>query len=160
LAETGRRARNILENPSATALSAWPVHARIEDLDNAVRALEAAGAPAPGRLAALLDLEPEAIALAAEALATGTPAATVEAAISGAAVPGAALAQIAHGSMDPQRVAIFDATPPVLRAFALDLRVVKARAERGAAQKTVACFWLDRFEQADAEAPGAAEPEV
>ncbi|MBK9258706.1 MAG: metallophosphoesterase [Polyangiaceae bacterium] len=125
-----RRGRNILENARGTAPEAWPVFDALMNVSQAIGALERAGLPAAGRLAAMLELEPEAITLAAEELARGVAVADIVTAIRNAADPGAALAKRAEEALalDPVQVAAYRAAPPVLRAFAMDPRVRQARA--------------------------------
>ncbi|HSO00694.1 MAG TPA: tetratricopeptide repeat protein [Candidatus Nanopelagicales bacterium] len=61
----------------------------------ATRVLEEVGAAQPGRLAALLDLEPEAVAIAAALLRGGVGEGEIEAAIREAEDPGAAIGRLA-----------------------------------------------------------------
>lgn len=125
-----RKGRNILENVRGTAHEAWPVFDALMSVGQAIGALEQAGLPAAGRLAAMLDLEPEAIAFAADELERGITVAEIEAAIRTATDPGAALEkQSAEAAkFDAVQLAAFRAPPPMLRAFALDPRVREARA--------------------------------
>jgi hypothetical protein len=123
--EAGRRGRNILIDPRVDVEGAWPISDAVEDLVVAVRALESAGVPSAGRLAALLDLEPEAIALAVSRLRSGVAASEIERAAFSAADPGAAVGRLAGdaGAFDPVVIAAHRASPPLLRAFAADPRV-------------------------------------
>lgn len=61
LAEVGTRTRAILVEPTVHSPGWWPVHARLAAPREARAQLETAGASFPGRLAALNELEPEAI---------------------------------------------------------------------------------------------------
>lgn len=128
----GRRGRNILDNPGGEGPDAWPVSGVVEDIGEATRSLEGAGVPggAAGRLAALLDLEPEAIALAVEQMGKGLSGAEIERGILGNADPGAAMGRIAgeRGNIDPVLVAGYRVASPLLRAFAADPQVRKASA--------------------------------
>lgn len=71
-AAAGRKTRVVLVTGELEAPGFWPVHDRTMPLFEARDRLAAAGARAPGRVAALLDLEPEAI-LIAEAALKGDP---------------------------------------------------------------------------------------
>ncbi|HRI63399.1 MAG TPA: NACHT domain-containing protein, partial [Polyangium sp.] len=136
-----RRGRNILENAHGTAPDAWPVFDALMNLPEAIGALEGAGLASAGRLGAMLDLEPEAIALAAEALAQGIGVAELEKAILEASDPGAALEKrvIEGTDIDPVRIAAGRVRPPMLRAFGMDTRVREARAKmRGGNGATLA----------------------
>lgn len=126
-----RVGRNILENARGTAPDAWPVFDAQMAIADAMGALEAAGLSASGRLAAMLDLEPEAIALAAEELARGITVADIEATIARAVDPGAALEKRAEraDTFDPVRIAACRVPPPMMRAFGMDTRVHDARAK-------------------------------
>lgn len=126
-----RLGRNILENARGTAPDAWPVFEAQMGIAEAMGALETAGLSASGRLAAMLDLEPEAIALVAEELARGITVADIEATILRAADPGAALEKRAERAetFDPVRIAACRVPPPMMRAFGMDTRVRDARAK-------------------------------
>jgi hypothetical protein len=125
-----RRGRNILDNPRGTAPEAWPVFDALMNVAQAIGALHLAGTAGAGRIAAMLDLEPEAITLASEELARGVTVADIEAAIRTAVDPGAALAKRAESALnlEPVRVAACLAPAPALRAFAMGSEVRKARA--------------------------------
>jgi hypothetical protein len=126
----GRRGRNILDNPLFHAPEAWPVHDSTVALPDAAKTLAAAGALQAGRLAALLDLEPEAVGLAADQLEAGDSPAKIEAAIVSAVDPGAAMGRLAgsRANLDPILVAAYRVSAPFLRAFAADPQVRKASA--------------------------------
>lgn len=132
LAEAGRRGRVVLVSPSVPAPGSWPVHARRAALQDARRRLEAAGARAPGRLAALIDLEPEAVELAAALLEHGEDEGALERAVVDAADPGVEIARVAaqRGLVSLEAVACGDALPPILRAFGRDPRVASLREAR------------------------------
>lgn len=71
-AEAARGGRTILVEPRM-GLSKWPAaHARPLAMEEATEKLAAAGVTQPARMAALLDLEPEAVARAAELAKEGT----------------------------------------------------------------------------------------
>lgn len=71
-AAAGRKTRVVLVTGELEAPEFWPVHDRTMPLSEACERLAVAGARAPGRVAALLDLEPEAVALA-EGVLLGDP---------------------------------------------------------------------------------------
>jgi tetratricopeptide (TPR) repeat protein len=109
LAEAGRWTRTVLIEPKVPAPGWWPVHGRWMPLAEARERLEMAGASAPGRLAALVGLEPEAVEIAAELLARGMGERDLEAALREAVDPGAALVGLGEGLG-------FATDPPVVRA--------------------------------------------
>jgi tetratricopeptide (TPR) repeat protein len=90
MAEAGRRGRSVLLEPGAEAPGFAPMHGRVLALAEAGPALAEAGARHPGRLAALLDLEPEGVDLAAGLLRAGVEEAALEAMLVGAEDPGVA----------------------------------------------------------------------
>jgi tetratricopeptide (TPR) repeat protein len=94
--EAGRRARMVLVEPAIEAPGFVPVHGRMMDLPEAQSTLAAAGAKHPGRLAALLDLEPEAVALAVELLRVGEDEAAIAETMRVANDPGTAIAASAR----------------------------------------------------------------
>jgi predicted MPP superfamily phosphohydrolase len=118
LARAPRHGGDILDNPRVSTSEAWPVHDGTMTLANAARALEAGVSPA-GRLAALLDLEPEAIGLAAEELKKGLAAELIEKLMLRAADPGAAMGKLVsdQGSVDPVFVTAYRIPAPMLRAL-------------------------------------------
>ncbi len=85
LAETGHRTRAILVEPTVSSPGWWPVHARLAELRRARAELEKAGALFPGRLAAINELEPEAITLMRLYLENGISAAVLDATLIGGA---------------------------------------------------------------------------
>ncbi|WP_236644684.1 hypothetical protein [Sorangium cellulosum] len=102
-------------------------------LATARQTLAGAGAAAPGRLAALLDLEPEAIALAAALLRRGVEEATIEASARAARDAGATIARLGveRGLLAPAAgVEESRAPPPLLRAFGADAEVRRSRGEQ------------------------------
>ncbi|OJH34127.1 tetratricopeptide repeat protein [Cystobacter ferrugineus] len=62
-AEAGHRTRAILVEPAAPSPGWWPVHGRMMNIREARERLESAGVSFPGRVAALHDCEPEALAV-------------------------------------------------------------------------------------------------
>jgi hypothetical protein len=80
IAEAKRSSRVIVVAPGLACPGFWPIRTRFEDLAAAQEALSTRGARAPLRLAALLDLEPEAITRAGALLSRGVPEQKVAAA--------------------------------------------------------------------------------
>jgi tetratricopeptide (TPR) repeat protein len=119
LAEAGHRTRAILVEPAVHSPGWWPVHARVAELREARVQLEKAGAPFPGRLAALNELEPEAITLMRLYLENGIRAETIEATLLGVKTPG--LEQEASWEDIGRQLAphflLGEAAPPLMRAF-------------------------------------------
>ncbi|MFO0757554.1 MAG: hypothetical protein U0359_13745 [Byssovorax sp.] len=116
-----RRGRNVIDHAMVEVPGAWPV-------SGAMVKLEGAGVPA--RLSAMLDLEPEAIGMAAELLSSGMSLAEVEGAVLRAGDPGAAVGKLVgdRRGIDPVLVAGYRAPGPMLRAFLFDPRVREAAA--------------------------------
>jgi tetratricopeptide (TPR) repeat protein len=94
-AEAGRRGRSLLVAPSVEAPGFAGVDGRLIELAEARGLLEEAGAPFPGRLAALLELEREAVMVAVGLLWAGVSAGEIEAAVLAADDAGAAVAKMA-----------------------------------------------------------------
>ncbi|MFT3776196.1 MAG: tetratricopeptide repeat protein [Minicystis sp.] len=94
-AEAGRRGRTVLVEPTVETPGFVPVHGKPLGIAEARGKLEEAGAKHPGRLAALLELEPEAVEVAAALLRAGMEEAKVEAAALRAEDPGVAVARMA-----------------------------------------------------------------
>ncbi|HYO74770.1 MAG TPA: tetratricopeptide repeat protein, partial [Archangium sp.] len=119
LAEVGYRTRAILLEPTDPSPGWWPVHAHLAELREARAQLEKAGATHPGRLAALNELEPEAITLMCLYLGNGIEAETLEAVLLGRKVPGleqkTSLEDIGR-ELAPQFLR-GEATPLLMRAF-------------------------------------------
>lgn len=78
MAEAGRRGRVVLVGAKEPLPGFWRVHGKLMPVGEAITTLDAAGAKQAGRLAALLELEPEAIELAAACLMASAGAADVE----------------------------------------------------------------------------------
>jgi hypothetical protein len=104
----------ILERPTIRAEGTWQGHAQPAALSTSVDRLAASGHPRPGLLAALLDLEPEAIELALSQRDIDLQA------LLEAADPGAWLARQAYGPGTEIADAVYRraAPAPVLRAYA------------------------------------------
>lgn len=119
LAEAGHRTRTILVEPAVSSPGWWPVHARVQDVREARSLLEKAGASHPGRIAALNELEPEAITLMQSLLEDGIDDPTPDAALmlvnspEGASSPAleAANRQFARSILRGEMI------PPLARAF-------------------------------------------
>ncbi|WP_437276254.1 tetratricopeptide repeat protein [Sorangium sp. So ce375] len=141
MAEAGRRGRVVLDAPRVVhddlrspVKDYWLVHGQLMNLHYAREVLGDAGAQAPGRLAALLDLEPEAIRLAVGLLKAGMSSASVEEAARESGDPGAAVARLAWGQASSLVLKErFEAMPPVRRAFAADREARKRHASERAA---------------------------
>ncbi|WP_437894595.1 hypothetical protein [Sorangium sp. So ce124] len=141
MAEAGRRGRVVLDGPRVVhddlrspVKDYWLVHGQLMNLHYAREVLGDAGAPAPGRLAALLELEPEAIRLAVGLLKAGMSSASVEGAARESSDPGAAVARLAWGQASSLVLQErFEAMPPVRRAFAVDREARKRHASERAA---------------------------
>jgi len=82
-AEAGRVGRIILVEPKGTFTDLPSAHARSMGMEEATEALASAGVAQPARVAALLDLEPEAIARAAELARTGVKREDLESRVEG-----------------------------------------------------------------------------
>lgn len=125
-----RRGRVVIINPSVHALGWWYVDGQVMSLREARDSLARLGCRSPGSLAVLCGLERDAIRLASEILRTDAGVETVTAAVRDALDPGASLARLGElrGVVDLMVVAIGgDDSPPVLRAFAADPRVLRLR---------------------------------
>jgi len=123
LADAGRRSRVVLDRAARCPPGWWSLHAVPLRIDAAARILRRAHAA--GRLAALLDLEPEAVDLCADLLRCGIDAAEIDRALITAADPGAMLATLAVKRRLMAREAIVSGdagAPPLLRAFAREIR--------------------------------------
>jgi tetratricopeptide (TPR) repeat protein len=118
----------VLVAPGFDCPGCWPVHDRLEDLIHARTRLAQAGASAPGRMAALLDLEPAAIDLATALLGKGLTPEELERAATETMDPGAGLALLAErrGAMPLCETYFLDVQPPVLRALARKPRAREA----------------------------------
>lgn len=121
LAEARRRGRTIIVEPPASSPGWWEVHGRVADFSAARERLERAGARHAGRLAALVDLEPEAIELLGALLERGIPEQTLEAELPRGMDPGAAIGRLAavHGLVSEKELVRGKASPPAMRAFSV-----------------------------------------
>ena len=119
LAETRRRTRAILVEPAVRSLGWWEVHGQVAKPSEARERLRKAGAEQPGRLAALVDLEPETIALLSGLLERGIGARTLEEELRKGADPGAIVGRLAsdHGVVTQKELVHGRAPPPAMRAF-------------------------------------------
>jgi len=97
-AEAGRRGRTVLLEPAVETSGFLRVDGHLLDLKEACAELEKAGAKHAGRLAALLDLEPEAVKIVSALLHAGTEEESIEAAARAAVDPGGAIKQLAVDS--------------------------------------------------------------
>ncbi|HYO58041.1 MAG TPA: tetratricopeptide repeat protein [Archangium sp.] len=122
LAEARRRTRAILVNPAVRSPGWWEVHGRVAEPGEACDQLSRAGAKQPGRLAALVDLEPEAIQLLGGLLERGVGEHSLEEEILKGADPGAAIGRLAsvHGLVTEEDLARGRAPSPAMRAFGAD----------------------------------------
>jgi len=130
LAEAGRRRPFVLENdrlardlgPFWDGPDLWFVHGQLARLKLARAKLAAAGAPFPGRLAALLGLEPEVIGLTVDLLRRDVTATLLEETARSSPDPGVAITRLAVergvSSLGPRRTR----SPNFRRAFARDGR--------------------------------------
>jgi tetratricopeptide (TPR) repeat protein len=150
LAETRRRTRAILVEPAVRSPGWWEVHGRVAELSEARERLRKAGAEQPGRLAALVDLEPESIELLSGLLARGLDARPLEEELRKGGDPGAIVGRLAseHGVVTQRELVHGRAPSPALRAFAAErarMRLLQ-EAELDAIEQR-----LSQGEQLDAE---------
>gem|GEM_PF-1362698 len=119
LAEARRRTPSFLEDASVRSEGWSTVHGRMMALDDARAALAEAGAHRPGRLAALLQLEPESVQLSRQLLEKGVVEATLEKELREAVDPGRRIGElsIAWGLNTEDDRVRQRAAPPVMRAF-------------------------------------------
>jgi tetratricopeptide (TPR) repeat protein len=128
LAEAGRRSRTLLINPAVESPGWWPVLTEAGDLHLACERLERAGARSPGRLAALVDLEPGALELVALLLEKGGGEREIEQVLRQVADPGAALGRLAldRGAIAPRELVRGTGNVAAMRAFRLQGRRLAA----------------------------------
>ncbi|WP_437922735.1 tetratricopeptide repeat protein [Sorangium sp. So ce291] len=119
LAEAGRRSKVIALAPPVSCPGWWALHDHLMPLADARRALEDARATRPGCLAALTNLEPEAVEIARALSAQGLAHRELVALLKDAPDPGAALALRAAdaGLIERAQVARGAAPAPALRAL-------------------------------------------
>ncbi|HYO68982.1 MAG TPA: tetratricopeptide repeat protein [Archangium sp.] len=122
LAEAGRRTSTILVEPAVRSPGWWEVHARVAEPAEACERLRSAGAKQPGRLAALVDLEPETIHLLGGLLERGVGEHFLEEELLKSADPGAAVGRLAsvQGLVTEKELVRGRAPPPVMRALGVD----------------------------------------
>ncbi len=150
LAEARRRTRTLLVEPAVRSPGWWEVHGRMAGLGEARERLRQAGAQYPGRLAALVDLEPEAVELLCGLLERGHGEQTLTDEILEGADPGAAVGRLAtaQGLVTEKALARGTAPPPAMRAFAVERD--RRRRLHGAELDAIAQR-LSEGEQVDAE---------
>ena len=119
IAESRRSSRVIVRASRLDCPGFWPVRARFEGLAVAKKVLADAGARAPLRLAALLDLEPEAIGHASELLRGGTSERDIAAAVVEGMDPTAGLSRLleAKGRVGIAERIWLKGDPLILRNF-------------------------------------------
>lgn len=129
----GIRGRVVFLRPQMPVRGFPAVHDRCLGLHEARQTLEHRGVRCPGRLAALLDLEPEAVQIAVKLLENRAPKGELARLAATEIDPGAALARLAVERRllaPPSTVGAMTMLPPVLRAFAQDPAVkLRTRAE-------------------------------
>ncbi len=122
MAEARRRTRAILVEPAVRSPGWWEVHGRVAEPAAACERLRSAGAKHPGRLAALVDLEPEAVQLLGGLLERGVDENSMEEEILKGADPGAVIGRMASRQdlvMEKEWVR-GRAPPPAMRAFGVE----------------------------------------
>ncbi|WP_437825276.1 tetratricopeptide repeat protein [Sorangium sp. So ce1153] len=131
LAEAGRRSKVIALAPPVSCPGWWAIHDQLMSLDDARQTLTDARATHPGCLAALSNLEPEAVELARALAALGLTHRDFVMLLADASDPGAALAARAFdaGLLDLDRAVQGDAPAPALRALSQTPDVRKRRSE-------------------------------
>lgn len=153
LAEARRRTRTLLVEPAVRSPGWWEVHAQIAEPAEASEQLRRAGAKQPGRLAALVDLEPAAIQLLSGLMKRGVSEHSLEEAIQKETDPGLAVGRLAsaHGLVTEKQLARGSAPPPAMRAFEAerDKMTLLHQAELEAIEQR-----LSQGEQVDAEDAG------
>ncbi|HEX5748047.1 MAG TPA: tetratricopeptide repeat protein [Archangium sp.] len=119
MAEAGRRTRTILVEPAVRSPGWWEMHARVAEPAEACERLRSAGSKQPGRLAALVDLEPETIQLLGGLLERGVEEHFLDGELLKSADPGAAVGRLAaeQGLVMEKEQVRGRAPPPVMRAF-------------------------------------------
>jgi tetratricopeptide (TPR) repeat protein len=119
LAEAGRRTRTLLIEPAVRSPGWWEVHGRVMAPGEASTRLTRSGAEQPGRLAALVNLEPEAIELLCGLLERGLGERALEKEIEQGTDPGATIGQMAvtHGLVSEKELTRGRAPPSAMRAF-------------------------------------------
>lgn len=156
LAETGKRGRAILVTSLPAGAGFWPVHNRLLPLSEAAEKLKNAGATHPFGLAAMVDLEPEAIEMACVLLTSGMKHADFVALLAGVEDPGATLAKAMkeRGCLDETNAF----WPPVLRGmpdrFSAEVAAVEKQAPQELAQLGA---WIEGRIRGGLDAQGWAE---
>ncbi|WP_437617609.1 tetratricopeptide repeat protein [Sorangium sp. So ce1151] len=131
LAEARRRSRVIALAPPVACPGWWALHDHLMPLADARRALADARATRPGCLAALTNLEPEAVEIVRALSVLGLTHRDLVTLLADASDPGAALAERAFsaGLLDLDQVAQGHAPAPALRALSQTPDVRKRRSE-------------------------------
>jgi tetratricopeptide (TPR) repeat protein len=120
LAEAGHRTRTILVAPVITPSDWWPIHAQVT-WPKLARARLTSIVPFPGRLAALTNLEPEALRMAELLLQRGSPWKELEAQLLKSQDPGITLGvQAYHSQVPPAQINSNLFAPLVRRVSAQD----------------------------------------
>ncbi|WNG62384.1 tetratricopeptide repeat protein [Archangium gephyra] len=122
MAEARRLTRTILVEPAVRSPGWWEVHARVAEPAEACERLRSAGAKQPGRLAALVDLEPETIQLLGGLLERGVGEHFLEGELLKSADPGATVGRLAseQGLVTEKEQVRGRAPPPMMRAFGVE----------------------------------------
>ena len=147
-AEAGRRGRVALIEPAVDAAGFAPVRGDLLGVVEARAKLEAAGATHPGRVAALLELEPEAVEVAARLLRGRVAEGAIEEAVVGVGDPGVAVARLAV----VRRVEVgkgLRARADGVGEVARDAAEVALRAGRGAERWVEGAAWASNADDAD-----------
>jgi len=119
MAEARRRTRAILVEPAVRSPGWWEVHGQVAEPAEACERLRSAGAKHPGRLAALVDLEPETIQLLSGLLERGVGESALEEEILKETDPGAAVGRLGSGrNLVTEKELVHGRAPfPAMRAF-------------------------------------------
>jgi tetratricopeptide (TPR) repeat protein len=115
MAERGKKGQAIVVTDTYPCQGWWPVHGRLMPFPEARHALEEAGSPHAGALAALVGLEPEAVDLVGALVKRGERHEQLVELLRLAPDPGASLARMA---LERGLLAGYEATPPARRAGA------------------------------------------
>lgn len=121
LAEARHRTQTILINPAVQSPGWWSVFTEVGDLHLSCEWLQRAGASSPGRLAALVDFESDALELVAWLLEKGVGERQIEQVLLQAVDPGAALGGLTleRGVISPRALVWGISNAAVMRAIKL-----------------------------------------
>lgn len=112
MAEVGRRGRVALLSPTEATPGFWPLRGRPLPIAKSIRYLKNVGVPKPGRLAALLDLEDDALKIAARLVRAKVDIGPLETMLATSADGGRDVAKVAlEQGIEPQKRLL-----PTLRA--------------------------------------------